>query len=215
MTQTSGPSRCMGTEPACKRGCWWCCTIPVVVVPIEAVHIVGWLEQNGRFTKGVGKRLKIVSQRRWDDQWTSKAGCAFLRDGECSIYPARPTRCPGHYGTDAKICRAHHLYGHEIAGDVTMLGGTHMLAQGMTAAKIQAVSERKPLLLEDAILAVRDVGGAERAWQRLRVPLPVFGREWPCPTLEEYASSVQAVDPARASLGRPLAVRSDAVGRRS
>lgn len=188
-----------GVEPACRRGCWRCCTVPVVVVLLEAVHIAAWLERSGRFTKGLGKRLRAVSEQRWGKR---RARCAFLRDRECAVYLVRPVRCRGHYGIDAKVCHANYLYGHEVARDVERVGGTDILAQGMWDAMMAVVEERKSLLLEDAMLAVGDAGGAERAWQRLREPSEVFGREWPCVTLEEYVSRVEVLGPTAKTLGR-------------
>lgn len=67
----------------CKRGCSWCCRVPVTVSAVEMqyIHDTLGIEAN-HLLKGYHKELE-----------PDGTPCPFLKDGECSIYESRPFNC--------------------------------------------------------------------------------------------------------------------------
>jgi len=103
-----------GVHIACSAGCSSCCVAPVLVSEGEAVTVVEWLklpanaEARARFVanypawkQGVGGTAEKIHAARSADERRDAAielkhknvMCAFNRDGLCSIYEARPSRC--------------------------------------------------------------------------------------------------------------------------
>lgn len=62
---------------SCKKGCSYCCSIPVDVFSIEAENI----------SKEIGKKILVhpVSNKY--------SPCPFLKNDKCSIYKNRPFKC--------------------------------------------------------------------------------------------------------------------------
>lgn len=70
-------------QAVCKKGCSWCCRVPVDVSALEVQYIH---EKTG---------IKSVELERGFD-WSrepDKTKCPFLKDDCCSIYEARPFNC--------------------------------------------------------------------------------------------------------------------------
>lgn len=88
-------------EAACHRGCSACCTIQV--------EMTGW--EAGLLAKELGLTL-LVPDKPHDAaskvSQLSGAACGFLKDGQCSIYAARPLACRLHHslGPDATMCQS-------------------------------------------------------------------------------------------------------------
>lgn len=103
-----------GHHIACSAGCSSCCVAPVLVTEGEAVTVAEWLklpdnaEVCARFTtmypvwrRGIGSTAEAMHRATTDEERRAAAielkhknvMCAFNRDGLCSIYPARPSRC--------------------------------------------------------------------------------------------------------------------------
>ncbi|MSP62085.1 MAG: hypothetical protein EXR72_17475 [Myxococcales bacterium] len=103
---------------ACARGCTGCCEEPVVVYLPEAAIVAGWLSrpenrrvrgaflaayERWRFAVGeVPEQLAALTERDEDRpayeaqhraQWRRRVPCAFLDEGDCTIYPVRPLVC--------------------------------------------------------------------------------------------------------------------------
>lgn len=67
----------------CKRGCSWCCRVPVTVSAVEVQYIRDMLGiEANHLLKGQHKELE-----------PDGTACPFLKNGECSIYEARPYNC--------------------------------------------------------------------------------------------------------------------------
>lgn len=96
---------------ACKAGCAWCCHFSVDVRPVEVFNILEFMQAT--FTTAEQQRLRteIEANSRvlgpLDEmqrmQHTIK--CAFLADGRCSIYSARPQTCRNYHATNAAGCQ--------------------------------------------------------------------------------------------------------------
>jgi hypothetical protein len=95
---------------ACAAGCGACCHQLVAIAPAEAAAIARFVDQ--RFTPDERKDLierigaldtatrgKVAVERA-----RLRLPCAFLADGRCSIYEARPLRCRAVHSRDAGDC---------------------------------------------------------------------------------------------------------------
>lgn len=103
-----------GHHIACSAGCSSCCVAPVLVTEGEAVTVAEWLKLPAnaavreRFVaaypvwrQGLGASVDAIHRARTDDERRAAAidtklknvMCAFNREGLCSIYEARPSRC--------------------------------------------------------------------------------------------------------------------------
>jgi Fe-S-cluster containining protein len=96
---------------ACKVGCAWCCHFSVDVRPVEVFNILEFMQVTFSAAEQQRLRTEIEASSRvlgpLDEiqrmQHTIK--CAFLADGRCSIYPARPQTCRNYHATNAAGCQ--------------------------------------------------------------------------------------------------------------
>lgn len=70
-------------DAVCKKGCSWCCRVPVDVSALEVQYIS---EKTGIKPNGLEKG------KDWSRD-PDKTKCPFLKDGCCSIYEHRPYNC--------------------------------------------------------------------------------------------------------------------------
>lgn len=70
-------------EAYCKKGCSWCCRVPVDVSAIEAQLIGEYI--------GIEPK-NLTADRQWY-RMPDKTKCPFLKNDCCSIYPVRPFNC--------------------------------------------------------------------------------------------------------------------------
>lgn len=66
----------------CTRGCYHCCNVPVAVSGIEALYI----QETTKHKVTDWSHQEIDHDKSYDY-------CIFLKNGECSIYDARPAAC--------------------------------------------------------------------------------------------------------------------------
>ena len=101
---------------ACTRGCNGCCEEPIMVFRPESARVAAWLErpENAAAKEAflaafpawqgrIGATLEQLSQLHVTDPqnyiahhvaaWREGVLCAFNRDGDCTVYPVRPTVC--------------------------------------------------------------------------------------------------------------------------
>ena len=98
---------------ACRKGCDFCCRVPVDVQAHEvffaADHIqvhsspAALLEIIARLAAHRGRVAALGDGARA----TSRSPCALLTAGSCSIYAGRPEACRSHHTSDAAVCEAH------------------------------------------------------------------------------------------------------------
>ncbi len=103
-----------GHHIACSAGCSSCCVAPVLVTEAEAVTVAEWLKlpENAAvrehfaakypaWKQGLGRSVDAMHAAKTDEERRSAAVemklknvmCAFNREGLCSIYEPRPSRC--------------------------------------------------------------------------------------------------------------------------
>ncbi len=96
---------------ACKRGCWYCCTIPVEVRQSEADLIAKKL-------KGMPKEIYAETVSRLEENAAHENGdvdayiklklpCAFMNKKEmcCRIYNDRPLNCRNYDSRSRDMCK--------------------------------------------------------------------------------------------------------------
>jgi Fe-S-cluster containining protein len=96
---------------ACTAGCAWCCHQQVALEPVEAIAIARHVDT--KFTPeertAVRQRIDALAGRTKGMNnlaWARlKTPCAFLVEGQCSIYEVRPLRCRAVFSRDADHCR--------------------------------------------------------------------------------------------------------------
>jgi len=90
----------------CKEGCSECCG-PFPLSPMELARIQKYIERIGRSMPELMPALNLPSD------WEAKRSldCAFLEEGRCIVYPARPLICRGMGAVDSEslLCHAHRV----------------------------------------------------------------------------------------------------------
>lgn len=83
----------------CHKGCSWCCHQTVMVTAPEALRIAEHLRtlEDASLRRLFITRLRKLDQKTRGQSPMQRAAlhtpCAFLVDGSCGIYPARPLAC--------------------------------------------------------------------------------------------------------------------------
>jgi Fe-S-cluster containining protein len=125
---------------ACQAGCSWCCHFTIDLRPVEAFRIAEFVSET--FDESARQRLsaRIEANRKitavLDDMQRMQHNieCAFLAEGRCSIYAARPQTCRNYHATNAAGCqRSFEDPGNleidpEFAPLVYQIGGAHVEA---------------------------------------------------------------------------------------
>lgn len=112
---------------ACRAGCDTCCHERVAVqaheVLIAAEHVQRHFspaELEALIARAARHRAAFVA-RDPAEAAPPRTPCVLLRDGNCSIYTARPEACRAHHSNDAAACRTNLEQGNE-AIDVHVRG---------------------------------------------------------------------------------------------
>ncbi len=96
---------------SCAAGCAWCCYQQVAVSPAEAIAIAHYLATTlspAALDELKAKIAALDERTRGLGIWARaklQTACVFLKNGQCSIYSARPLRCRGVYSRDAGHCQ--------------------------------------------------------------------------------------------------------------
>ena len=101
-----------GVKIACSRGCSYCCSLQVEVVPHEVFPLAAWLKRHFDTARlaAVTARLRhnAARTRALGDagRKRSNLACALLgEDGACTAYEARPAQCRRFHSIDLEVCR--------------------------------------------------------------------------------------------------------------
>src|SRR6185369_7219379 len=95
---------------ACAAGCSACCSQLVAVAPVEAAAIAQFVartfsdEQDAELVARLRALDALTRGKTALERARLRQSCAFLVEGRCSIYAARPLRCRGVHSRDAGHC---------------------------------------------------------------------------------------------------------------
>lgn len=173
---------------ACRAGCNFCCHLRVMVLPHEAIALFRYLGSRlaAEEAKGVRQRLLAnadeIRKRSEEGRAVTGIPCAFLVDGRCSAYEARPAACSGYHSLSRERCQSAYESADHSADAIPMLNGLRYIAatldQGMERALTATGLSSERVELHTALAAlIRNPGLIER-WRRGR-PLSASSRKGP------------------------------------
>jgi Fe-S-cluster containining protein len=99
-----------GAPIACRSGCAFCCHLRVTVAPHEAIALFGQLRSvfpdslSQQIEQRVLTHAERIAQMTEEQHLSTNVKCAFLVDGACSVYHARPMACALHHSLDVAAC---------------------------------------------------------------------------------------------------------------
>jgi Fe-S-cluster containining protein len=163
---------------ACRTGCNFCCHLRVMVLPHEAIALFRYLgsrvpaEQRQVLRERLLANADEIKRRTREGRVPTGIRCAFLVDGRCSAYEARPAACSGYHSLSKERCESAHESADHSSDAIPMLNGLRYVAatldegveQSLTAAGLNA--DRMELHTALAAL-IRNPGLIER-WRKGR-----------------------------------------------
>jgi Fe-S-cluster containining protein len=87
---------------ACRAGCNFCCHLRVMMLPHEAIALFRYLQS--RMPTATAQRVRARLRDDTSSATTGRRACAFLVDGECAAYEARPSACAGYHSLSKERC---------------------------------------------------------------------------------------------------------------
>jgi Fe-S-cluster containining protein len=75
----------------CSRGCSTCCIDELSIFSWEAAIITDWFFELSQDQKNLWRKKQALPARPVGE--SQENACAFLHEGQCTIYEARPTLC--------------------------------------------------------------------------------------------------------------------------
>ncbi len=139
-----------GASVACRAGCSFCCHLRVMVYPHEAIALFRYL--GARLAR---EQADLVRQRLLGN--ATHRGCAFLIDGQCSAYEARPSACSGYHSLSKEHCEKAYDGGESSEGTPVLQALRHVaaaLADGISQALQACDLNAEPLELQSAVAAL-------------------------------------------------------------
>ena len=95
---------------ACRKGCSWCCTMQVDILPPEAFRIAAYLRETRSAEALAALTIRMAgtsAQTRglnWREHMALRLPCPLLEDGACGVYPVRYFTCRAHNSVDERAC---------------------------------------------------------------------------------------------------------------
>ncbi len=107
VTQATEYFRKEGAEIACRAGCSFCCHLRVMVLPHEAIALFRYLGSRIPPEDAEGVRRRVLDKAaHLSEGSATRSACAFLVDGRCSAYDARPSACSGYHSLSKERCES-------------------------------------------------------------------------------------------------------------
>lgn len=89
---------------ACRAGCSFCCHLQVRVLPHEAIALFRYLQSQMEPELATRVRERIRERLRTRSDASASRACAFLIEGECAAYEARPSACAAYHSISRERC---------------------------------------------------------------------------------------------------------------
>jgi Fe-S-cluster containining protein len=161
---------------ACRAGCNFCCHLRVMVLPHEAIALFRYLgsrvesEYAQHVRERVTKNAEEIGKRAREGRGlTTGIPCAFLIDGKCSAYEARPAACSGYHSLSRERCQSAHEAADHAADAIPMLSGLRYIAatldQGVEQALEEAGLNAERIELHTAVAALIRNPGLIARWR--------------------------------------------------
>jgi Fe-S-cluster containining protein len=155
----------LGAPIACRAGCSFCCHLRVEVLAPEAIALFRFLkaqipaEQARAIAARVVANADRVATMTPEQHAAARVQCAFLLDGRCSAYRARPLACAGFHSLDVSECeRAFEDAATDSASRIPMVGEIKEMEAGTATGIGQALRALKlddqPMELHTALAAL-------------------------------------------------------------
>ncbi|MGC1457646.1 MAG: YkgJ family cysteine cluster protein [Steroidobacteraceae bacterium] len=93
-----------GAALACRVGCNFCCHLRVNVRPHEAIALFRYLQSRMPAATADRVRAKLREYTGPAAAPSPRRACAFLVDGECAAYEARPSACAAYHSLSRQRC---------------------------------------------------------------------------------------------------------------
>jgi putative zinc- or iron-chelating protein len=99
-----------GAGIACRAGCSFCCHLRVMVYPHEAIALFRYLgsrmpkEHASAVRQRVLENADAIGEAAREGRAPPRTACAFLIEGKCSAYEARPGACAGYHSLSREHC---------------------------------------------------------------------------------------------------------------
>src|SRR6185437_13028048 len=107
MTQAIEYFRKEGAQIACRAECSFCCHLRVMVLPHEAISLFRFLGSRMPAEQAEGVRRRVLENAaRVREGSATRTACAFLMEGKCSAYEARPSACSGYHSLSKERCES-------------------------------------------------------------------------------------------------------------
>jgi Fe-S-cluster containining protein len=162
-------------EVPCQKGCNWCCFQLVSVSAPEVFRIIRFLSSEVMATRqtDIINRLRKLDKtaRGKSPKARSKLHlpCAFLADGQCTIYSVRPLACAEFTSFNLQDCKRGYRIGfkpdsiiHEKARMLVYYAVQQGLSDGLRLALPTA--DTTPLELTSAVVSALDFLEPEASW---------------------------------------------------
>lgn len=155
----------LGAPIACRAGCNFCCHLRVEVLAPEAIALFRFLksqipkEQAGAIAARVVANAERLAGKTPEQHAAARVQCAFLIDGRCSAYRARPLACAGFHSLNVSECeRAYDNPAADLSSQIPMVGEVKEMEAGTAIGIRQALRALKlddqPMELHAALAAL-------------------------------------------------------------
>jgi hypothetical protein len=164
---------------ACQAGCSFCCHLRVMVYPHEAIALFRHLGSAlpGPQAQLVRERLRsnAARLRQAPAGPAARLACAFLVDGQCSVYEVRPGACAGHHSLGRGACESDHRSPPGMSESIPVSQALAHVAAGLGAGLDAGLREaglsHSRVELQTAVAALLEEPALIARWRS--------GREWP------------------------------------
>ena len=152
----------LGPVPDCQAGCAYCCFVRVEATEPEVFLIaqrVRLLPENQ--VAGLIDKLRRRVAEYGAGLSDTRVGCAFLVEGRCSIYEARPAACRKAHSLSVRQCAE---LAAEIPQNLKLIAEAEALMAGTSNAYREVGLPASPLELNSAVLLALSDASAESRW---------------------------------------------------
>jgi Fe-S-cluster containining protein len=154
----------LGAPIACRAGCSFCCHVRVEVLAHEAIALFRYLrsqipeEQAQAIAAKVVANADRLATMTPEQHTAARVQCAFLVNGRCSAYPARPLACAGFHSLNVSECERAFNDAADLTDRIPMVGEVKEMEIATAVGVRQALRDLKlddqPMELHAAVAAL-------------------------------------------------------------